>query len=333
MYTFIDIILILIGFSGFLIAFYIRTKKTKKRPLVCPLRSNCDTVIHSDFSKFFGIPVEILGMIYYALVTIYHGVLILCPEIASNLTVFISLIFSTGAFLFSIYLISIQAFVLKEWCTWCLFSAFLCASIFGLTILSSPVGLVEILAIHGRFFTILHLLGVALGVGAATITDILFFGFLRDYKISYEESSVMKMLSNVIWFALGLLVLSGIALFLPKSEVLLVSGKFLTKMFAILVLIINGFVLNIAISPKLMSISFREEYDPHGDRFHYIRKLSFALGAISITSWYFIFILGALRGMIIPFIPLVLGYIGLLILSVIGSQLFDYFFVHHKIES
>lgn len=328
-----DLILIFVGLVGFSVAFYIRYKKTKKRPLVCPLRSNCDNVIHSDFSKFFGIPVEILGMFYYALVAIYHGLLIVYPEIASNLTVFISLVFSTGAFLFSIYLISIQAFVLKEWCTWCLFSAFLCASIFGLTISSSAVGLVEILAIHGKFFTILHLLGVALGVGAATITDIFFFGFLKDYKISFEESRIMKMLSNVIWFALGLLVLSGIALFLPKSEELIVSGKFLTKMFAILVLIINGFILNIVISPKLMSISFIEEYNPHGDRFYFIRKLSFALGAISITSWYFIFILGALRGMTISFIPLVLGYIGLLVLAVIGSQLFDYFFVHHKTEN
>lgn len=333
MHTLIDILLVFVGCAGFMISFYIHTKKSTQKPLICPLRSNCDSVIHSDFSHFFGIPLEFLGMAYYALIVLYHGMLILFPQISSSLTIFISLFLSTGACIFSVYLTSIQAFVLKEWCTWCLTSALLCASIFGLTLTSSPIGIVALLGEHRTFFTIIHLLGVALGVGAATITDIFFFGFLKDYKISEEESKIMQVLSNVIWFALGLLVLSGISLFFPKADELMHSGKFLTKMCGILVLIVNGFLLNIIIAPKLMSISFNGEDHHVQGATHRLRRLAFALGAISITSWYFIFILGALRGITISFLPLFVGYFTILLLAVLGSQFFDYFFVRHKFEN
>ncbi len=325
-----DLIIIVAGGCGFFIAAYIGYKKRKKKPLVCPLRSKCGLVISSDFSHFFGVPVEYLGLAYYAIVIVGHLVLALVPAFVTPLTIFISLIFSTIAFLFSIYLISIQAFVLKEWCAWCLASAFLSTIIFCFTLASSPFSLLLLLSEHTRIFTIIHLFGMALGIGAATFTDIFFFRFLKDFKISEEEASTLKVFSEVIWFALGILVLSGLGLFFPKSETLLESGKFLVKMLGILVLIANGFLLNLIVQPRLAKITFGASHDHHEGELHRLRKFSFALGAISITSWYFIFVLGALRGAVIPFLPLFLGYIGLLALAILGSQVFDYVFSHQK---
>ena len=133
-----DILLMFFGFTGFVLAFYIYHKKHENKPLVCPLRSDCNAVITSRWSRLAGIPVEILGMCYYATIVILHAVVATYPFVFSSTVEHVSLIVSAIAFCFSIYLISIQAFVLKQWCMWCLCSATLCVLIFLTTYLSSP---------------------------------------------------------------------------------------------------------------------------------------------------------------------------------------------------
>lgn len=125
----------LLGLSGLILSSYIYFKKKKKKKLICPMRSNCDTVIHSDHSKILGIPVELLGMLYYALI----GVSYVITSVLGlwSMPIAITLIGISGcALLFSIYLVSLQAFVIKHWCTWCLFSAGICLSIFILSYLN-----------------------------------------------------------------------------------------------------------------------------------------------------------------------------------------------------
>ncbi len=322
-----DILLIFIGFTGFLLAFYIYTKKREKKPLVCPLRTSCESVVHSDYSRFMGIPVELLGMFYYAFVALVHGIFLALSHTPSGEFFVISLLVSFVAFLFSAYLISIQAFVLRQWCTWCIFSATLCVLIFSITLMTLPVSLVPVLVAYKKLLVVLHLFGMALGVGAATITDILFFKFLRNYRITEPEADIMKTLSHVIWFALGILVVSGFGLYLPESQFLNNSPKFFVKMIGVGVLIVNGFFLNLLIQPRLVHISFNEPHPHKPGELHMLRKLSFALGAISITSWYFIFVLGAIRRVKVEFSDLFLGYILLLCVAIIGSQLFEHFLI------
>ena len=130
----IDFILMLAGLAGFSLAFYIYHCKHKKQPLICPIHGSCDTVTGSDYSKLFGIPIELLGMAYYTVVVLFHGAVIANAGEYTGAVAGIALGLSGCAFLFSLYLVWIQAFVLKHWCTWCLCSAFLCALIFGLTL-------------------------------------------------------------------------------------------------------------------------------------------------------------------------------------------------------
>lgn len=135
------IILTAVGMAGISLASYIYHCKHKKKPLICPLRSNCDTVITSRYSTLFGIPLEVLGIVYYSFVTVIHALILINPNFATNWELIIGLVASSGAFLLSIYLTSIQAFVLKQWCTWCLTSATFCLIIFITTYLSAPAGL------------------------------------------------------------------------------------------------------------------------------------------------------------------------------------------------
>lgn len=122
----------LLGLVGFIIATYIYGKKKAKKKLICPRRSNCDTVIHSDYSKILGIPVEILGMAYYFFIgSIYSVVFIF--DLWSSPIGFILLGISMCSVLFSIYLVSMQVFVIKQWCAWCLGSAAISLLIFVLS--------------------------------------------------------------------------------------------------------------------------------------------------------------------------------------------------------
>ncbi len=131
---FTNVFLMFIAFSGFLVAFFIFQEKKMKRPLVCPLKANCELVIHSDYSHFFGIPVEILGMIYYSSVALLHAGLILYPFSFPEQVVSFMAAVTVFSFLFSLYLVFIQVFVIKQWCSWCMSSAVFSIIIFIVTL-------------------------------------------------------------------------------------------------------------------------------------------------------------------------------------------------------
>ena len=77
------------------------------------------------------IPVEILGIIYYTIIVVAYSTLLAMPTLHETALLAPTLLgLSAVAFLFSLYLTAVQAFILKEWCTWCLISAALCAIIF-----------------------------------------------------------------------------------------------------------------------------------------------------------------------------------------------------------
>ena len=318
--------LIFLGFAGFLLAFYIRHKKHSHETMVCPLNSDCDAVIYSQYSKFLGIPVEFLGLAYYGLISVSYGAFLAVPSLATPRAVFFILALTTSAFLFSMYLTAIQAFAIRQWCTWCLTSAGLCTLIFATALGSSHLGFIPLLAENRGIVLLMHAAFAALGVGGATITDIFFFKFLKDFRISEWEADVLHTISQVIWFALGVLVLTGAGLYLPETQELNQSPKFLVKMLAMLVIIVNGVFLNILIAPKLVKISFGEKHQHETGELSRIRRIAFALGAISITSWYSAFILGMLRDFTFGFWQILGAYIAVVLSAIILSQIVERLF-------
>ncbi len=162
---------------------------------------------------------------------------------------------------------------------------------------------------------LVHALAAAAGLGTVLTTDYLFMKFLRDKRVSETNVRTMKHLSEVIWIALTVLIVSGIYLAATKAGILH-SSKFLLKMVVVLTLTINGFVLNLFVTPKLSKIAFTKTGmlpDDHPDK---IRKIAVFAGAISAFSWILAFILGKMKS-----IPLgVAEAIGfyLVILIVIG---------------
>lgn len=311
------------GIAGFCVSFYIWRKKSRQQVLVCPLHAQCDTVVHSEFSRFLGVPLEFMGMSYYGLVCVGYGSLLVFPSLTASLFAFFVFVFSSLAFLFSLYLTFIQAFYLRQWCSWCLISAALSVFIFMMAVTSSYALVIPVLAHSRSVLLIIHTLGFALGLGGATIADIFFFRFLRDLRISDWEARVLRMLSEVIWVSLAVLVLSGVGLYLPEADRLNESSKFLVKAVVVSVVIVNGAFLNLFISPKLVHISFGKPHPTMSQELHRSRKIAFALGAVSFTSWYTAFILGSLRSVPLSFMALLGVYLVIVSVGVLGSQLIE----------
>lgn len=176
-----------------------------------------------------------------------------------------------------------------------------------------------------RYLWGLHILGVVFGLGAATVTDVMFFKFLHNFRIVPREQELMKTLSKIVWVGIALLVISGILLFVPRAEVFLASDRFLMKMTAVAVIIVNGIFLNVWIQPQAWRISFvetsRSELAPEDEleQREKVRRVAFALGGISFVSWYTAFALAVLNMIAISYIWLLTIFLVALLLAIAGS--------------
>lgn len=134
----LELLIMVTAGGGFALAQHIHKEKAKGQPLVCPLDSDCHTVVHSQFSTFLTVPMEVWGMVYYSLTFLAYGAVIWYPVIKTPTLTLTLLTLTTFAFLFSLYLTAVQAFVLKQWCTWCLTSAAFCLIIFSFALVALP---------------------------------------------------------------------------------------------------------------------------------------------------------------------------------------------------
>lgn len=290
--TFLKIILIALGLGGFGISFYIFKKKRAKKVLACPIGADCDSVVHSDFSKFFGVPLEIIGLFYYGLVIVSYLLFLTLPDLAYPSVAFAIIAVSATALMFSAYLTFIQAFSLRQWCTWCLGSAVISFFVFIISIFSTDIGFLSLMEENYGAFITLHLLGMSLGIGGAVISNVLFLKFLKDCRISKFEADVIKTLSQIMWFALAVLVLSGIGLYVPEAGDIGNSSVFLVKFTAVFFIIVAGAMLNLIISPRMIKKSLEGESSGAKVGYGLYGKISFALGGALMSSWIFILVLG-----------------------------------------
>ena len=113
-------ILIIAGTIGFLISAYILYSKKTNTPLICPSSQGCNDVVNSKYGKLFGFENTYIGILFYLIVIAYGTA---DRNIFKEDVVYHSLVgASILSVLFSLYLTSVQAFVLKKWCYYCLAS-------------------------------------------------------------------------------------------------------------------------------------------------------------------------------------------------------------------
>ncbi|MEX2410564.1 MAG: vitamin K epoxide reductase family protein [Candidatus Paceibacterota bacterium] len=285
------IFVILMGLSGIGVTCYIRFKKISGKHLACPTGSNCDVVIKSKFSKFLKIPLEYWGLLYYLTIISSYSSFIINPSLTS--TILLPLVFGLTclAFLFSFYLLFIQGFILKEWCIWCLLSAFLSISIFLVTLVSFET-IIQILLPFTPIIFIIKDLGYLIGIGGATVLSFLFFKYLDDFNINFEEAETLKSFTEVIWTGLGLIIMSNYLLYSLEFQNLSLSSIFYAEIIALLVVLISGAIFKVILSPYLVVLPFeKKESSNKNISLQLIQKITLITGAIALSSWYFSFLI------------------------------------------
>lgn len=175
-------------------------------------------------------------------------------------------------------------------------------------------------------FIILHLVGLAIGFGGALVSDYLFFRFLKDLKLSKKELEVMDYLSKFVWIGLLLLIISGALIFLSNPTGYMESSKFLIKMFIVLMITLNGFFLHFYVKPRLKLIDWKAGLK---DSHRGIRKIAFASGSVSVTSWSLATVLGSLSSIPLSFLQSFVIYAIIILVAISVSQLMEYLFSKH----
>ncbi len=94
---------------------------------------NCDVVNRGPYSEIGGVPVAFLGLLGYGFIHVAAHLRSRRPKDQSLLTFLV--LASAGAVAFSLYLTSLEAFVLKTWCIICVSSQISILTVFVASVL------------------------------------------------------------------------------------------------------------------------------------------------------------------------------------------------------
>jgi len=120
---------IVLSVLGIANAAYLVKQHYKKKPLICPLDHDCSVVTESRWSHIFFIRNEILGLSFF--LVLLGGILLSIFAPSLKTTIIFLLPFVTGlGLLFSVFLLLVQIYAIKDYCFYCLISALLTLLLF-----------------------------------------------------------------------------------------------------------------------------------------------------------------------------------------------------------
>ncbi len=201
-------------------------------------------------------------------------------------------------------------------------------------------------------FGILHLLGMGFGLAGATVSDLLFFRAIKDGKVDKKELGILTFFGKVVWTGLLLAVISGSGWLLfygtekadwysesyQYQENVAIEGgagefpinyyeyhsarenpKIWAKVTIVIVIILNGVLIHRRIIPLL-----RESLGRPIIKTKIMDNLTMVLssGAISLTSWYMAFFMGAwkLLNFTLSYWVMILIYFTVLVCAIIAAN-------------
>lgn len=170
---------------------------------------------------------------------------------------------------------------------------------------------------------IIHVVGTAIGVGGATVSDILFFSSLKRGVITKIDYLNFKTLSRIIWIGAILLFITGIGiLFVYHSKnpdnPFIANDKALAKLIITIIILLNGYFMHWKIfsliksqvgQPTALSLLTKKQ------------GMLYFSGALSIVSWWSAMILGSWRHFDFSFWTIIISYLIILIGAVIVANI------------
>lgn len=141
----------------------------------------------------------------------------------------------------------------------------------------------------------IHLLGMCLGLGGATMLDLWILRWMRRGSLPVEIGRTFHFISDAVTAGLCLLWLSGLgflALYAMESPEKLENPKLWAKVIVVIVLTINGIIIHAFVLPAaLRDLSRPLLFGVSRSR----AALFLASGAVSGVSWYTAFAFGIFR--------------------------------------
>lgn len=128
------IVILVLAFIGFLDATYLTVQHYLGAIPPCLLTEGCSAVLTSEWSKVFGLPVALLGAVYYLTLLLLAIVYL---KTGRGKVLFSAAVVTFFGAITSIWLVILQLFIIKEICFYCMISATTSAALFviGLLIL------------------------------------------------------------------------------------------------------------------------------------------------------------------------------------------------------
>jgi hypothetical protein len=162
---------------------------------------------------------------------------------------------------------------------------------------------------------VVHFCGLVLGVGAATLLDLIIARFVLMRHISKDHVHVIEFSSKVVTVGLGLLWVSGIGFLIHYGffePVKLQNPKIWAKIAIVAVLSINGFLVHHFVLPRIRIQVGKRLLD---DLSHSHCSLLLLAGTVSAISWYVPLLLGAIPqlNVVVPAEAILLSYALILI--------------------
>ena len=151
-------------------------------------------------------------------------------------------------------------------------------------------------------------------MGAAFSADILFHFFTADRKLSQAEVRTLSILSRTVWYGLLALTVTGAGIFLSDPAGYLASAKFLAKMTVMVILVLNGVILDRYVQTRLLGKGFFT-----APQQAFARRVAFICGTVSVVSWISILALGVIDGVTSSYASILTLYAGILGALILAS--------------
>ncbi len=125
-----------LSLAGLALATYLSVTYLSGADLACGVDGGCGAVTTSEYSRFLGIPVALLGVAGYAALLLGSLSALGLPQPPAALRWGLAGVAAIG-FAFSAYLTAAQAFLIGSYCVYCLTSASLMTALMALTVVAS----------------------------------------------------------------------------------------------------------------------------------------------------------------------------------------------------
>lgn len=124
----IAIVFLILGSIGLLDAGYLTLKYYTHTPLGCSLIQGCDAVTTSEYAVMFGVPVALLGVLYYAAIA---GCSLAYLKTKRTMVMTAAIMLTPFGFAASVWFVYAQLFIIGAICLYCIGSALISTGLFA----------------------------------------------------------------------------------------------------------------------------------------------------------------------------------------------------------